>query len=110
MTTTEAIGILTRHQAWRRGADTKPTDPTNLGIAIDTALEALVEKHTCINCDQEKEVHFICKECLDKIIKENKPAEPTPVEPLEFTKEQWDHIKAESARRAKNHAACKRLD
>ena len=38
----EAIEILKRHNEWRRGSDKYPLDnPTRIGIAIDTILEAL---------------------------------------------------------------------
>lgn len=34
----EAIIILKRHNRWRRGAEIEMTDPTILGIAIDTII------------------------------------------------------------------------
>jgi len=44
----EALKILTDHNAWRRGDDTKPmTDPKALGKAIDVAqatLESAIEQ------------------------------------------------------------------
>jgi hypothetical protein len=36
----QAIGILQTHNKWRRGCDIEPmTNPTTLGIAIDTVIE-----------------------------------------------------------------------
>lgn len=41
----ECIKILSDHQAWRRGDDTKPmTDPKTLGLAIDYAIHLLKQK------------------------------------------------------------------
>jgi len=38
----ECIKILSDHQAWRRGDDTKPmTNPRELGLAIDYAIHLL---------------------------------------------------------------------
>lgn len=34
-----------------------------------------VSVSVCVNCDQEKETHSICSECLTKIINENKQTE-----------------------------------
>ena len=47
----EAIRILRGHNAWRRyqgpiGAGPKATDPTLVGVAIDTAIEHL--EHLCV--------------------------------------------------------------
>ena len=45
MTNLEAIGILTRHNAWRRDNETEfpelPDSPALIGEAIDTAIKAL---------------------------------------------------------------------
>ena len=42
MNLTEAKSILKAHQEWRRGDDDSPvSNPTQLGIAIDTILEHL---------------------------------------------------------------------
>ena len=39
MTLKEAIGVLRRHNRWRRGDDSIPeTNPTTLGLAIDTIV------------------------------------------------------------------------
>tara|TARA_R110000782_G_scaffold15857_1_gene45988 strand:- start:879 stop:1043 length:165 start_codon:yes stop_codon:yes gene_type:complete len=40
----QAIGILQIHNKWRRGCDIEPmTNPTTLGIAIDTVVEYIKE-------------------------------------------------------------------
>lgn len=37
-----ALEVLRSHNTWRRGCDvTAPTDPKQLGVAIDTAIVAL---------------------------------------------------------------------
>ena len=38
MTTKQTKEILNRHNRWRRGGNGKPTDPTELGNAIDGAV------------------------------------------------------------------------
>lgn len=43
MTKQEAITILTNHNKWRRGDKEGQANPTQLGIAIDTAIELLSE-------------------------------------------------------------------
>ena len=40
----EAIEILERHNKWRRGAEIPQESPGELGIAIDTVLEAVMGK------------------------------------------------------------------
>lgn len=37
----QATDILEAHQIWRKGGETEPTDPTQLGIAIDVILKEL---------------------------------------------------------------------
>lgn len=44
MTTAEAIAILRAHNAWRRGAETPPPDPAEIGRAIDVAIQALEDR------------------------------------------------------------------
>lgn len=40
MTLKEAIEVLRRHNKWRRGDDSVPeTNPTTLGLAIDTIIK-----------------------------------------------------------------------
>ena len=40
----QAVGILETHNRWRRGEDVEPmTNPTTLGIAIDTVVEYIKE-------------------------------------------------------------------
>ena len=41
MTKKQAAKILEDHNIWRRGAETKPTDPKLLGEAIEVAVKAL---------------------------------------------------------------------
>ena len=41
MTSKEALDILKRHNICRRGADIKPTNPEQLGKALDKAIEVL---------------------------------------------------------------------
>ena len=43
MTTHEAIIILTEANQWRRGADIEQPNPTDLGLAIDYAINKLYE-------------------------------------------------------------------
>lgn len=39
----KALEVLKNHNTWRRGCDvTPPTDPKELGVAIDTAIVALL--------------------------------------------------------------------
>jgi hypothetical protein len=37
----QATEILASHQKWRKGGENEPTDPTQLGIAIDVILKHL---------------------------------------------------------------------
>ena len=39
MTLQEAVAILKAHNEWRRGGEGPMTDPTELGIAIDTVVD-----------------------------------------------------------------------
>lgn len=41
MNALQAAKILKRHNKWRRGGNTKPTDPARLGMAIDAAVELI---------------------------------------------------------------------
>jgi len=41
MTVKEAIKILHYHQKWRRGAKIPMTNPKELGVAIDVAIQKL---------------------------------------------------------------------
>jgi len=41
----EAVIILESHNIWRRGAETEPTKPKQLGIAIDTIVNNLKSKN-----------------------------------------------------------------
>lgn len=41
----EAIDVLSKHNAWRRGNDDPQTDPTKLGAALDFAIAALRTDH-----------------------------------------------------------------
>jgi len=34
-------------------------------------MEQLPQQEICINCDEEKETHEICMDCISKLIKEN---------------------------------------
>ncbi len=34
----KAVQILKKHNKWRRGGDIKPTNPKELGVAIDTIV------------------------------------------------------------------------
>ncbi len=43
MTLKEAVKILEAHNIWRRGSDDEPTDPKQLGIAIDVIVKHLKE-------------------------------------------------------------------
>lgn len=48
----------------------------NVNKASDEVLhKPLVSVSVCVNCDQEKETHSICMDCLTKIINENKQTE-----------------------------------
>ena len=51
----QAIGILQTHNKWRRGCDIEPmTNPTTLGIAIDTVIEHVKNNgvsYDVIKCD-----------------------------------------------------------
>lgn len=38
MTDSEALAIVRRHQAWRRGAETEMGDVVQLGLAIDRVI------------------------------------------------------------------------
>jgi hypothetical protein len=47
MNTTEAIEVLTKHNKWRRGDDDiEPTDPKQLGIAIERAIAVMEAANT----------------------------------------------------------------
>ena len=41
MTTIEAIEYLEEYNAWRRGLETMPPNPTKIGIALDIVLTEL---------------------------------------------------------------------
>ncbi len=41
MTTIEAIEYLEEYNAWRRGLETMPPNPTKIGIALDIVLSEL---------------------------------------------------------------------
>lgn len=41
MTTKEALKILKVHNEWRRGADIPMPHPTEIGVAIDKAIEVM---------------------------------------------------------------------
>ena len=46
MSTIEAIEILTMHNRWRRGHDSiDPTDPKQLGLAIERAIAVMETAH-----------------------------------------------------------------
>jgi len=45
MTRDEAIRILKNYNRWRRGAEIPQPPPFEIGIAIDTAINLLSEKH-----------------------------------------------------------------
>tara|TARA_R110002073_G_scaffold25008_3_gene83505 strand:- start:545 stop:790 length:246 start_codon:yes stop_codon:yes gene_type:complete len=65
----QAIGILQTHNKWRRGCDIEPmTNPTTLGIAIDTVIEYVKNNgvsYDVIKCDCELERHERAKIELD---------------------------------------------
>lgn len=44
MTTKEAIEILKVHNKWRRGAEIPMLHPTEIGVAIDKAIEVMEGK------------------------------------------------------------------
>lgn len=47
MSTTEAIEVLTKHNQWRRGDDDiEPTDPKQLGLAIERAVAVMEAANT----------------------------------------------------------------
>ena len=56
MTLQEAVAILKAHNEWRRGGEGPMTDPTELGIAIDTVVDnfASVRKIELTPSDVEK--------------------------------------------------------
>ena len=37
----KAVSVLEKHNKWRRGADTEPTNPKELGESIDTVTKYL---------------------------------------------------------------------
>jgi len=49
MTLKQAISILKQHNEWRRSGDIEMCNPTEIGEAIDIAIEVM-EQHT-IDCD-----------------------------------------------------------
>ena len=57
----KATETLRTHNAWRRGNDEsiQATDPTELGIAIDTVLESHADMHGLL-CE--------CREFIDDIV------------------------------------------
>ena len=68
----QAIGILQTHNKWRRGCDIEPmTNPTTLGIAIDTVIEHVknnVVSDDVIKCEQcksqfSKAEFILCVRC-----------------------------------------------
>jgi hypothetical protein len=65
----QAIGILQTHNKWRRGCDIEPmTNPTTLGISIDTIIEYVknnVVSDDVIKFDCELEIHERAKIELD---------------------------------------------
>jgi ribosomal protein L32 len=71
MTLQEAISNLKIHQQWRLGADIIMIEPKELTESIDIILAQLPQQEICINCDEEKETHEICMDCIGKLIKEN---------------------------------------
>jgi hypothetical protein len=52
MTPAEAIGILIRHNEWRRGSDTEMVTPEQLGEAIDVVTSAKVFTFTTTDPQQ----------------------------------------------------------
>ena len=71
----QAIGILQIHNKWRRGCDIEPmTNPTTLGIAIDTVIEHVKNNFVSddvikCQCNHKIEDRFptelLMKECED---------------------------------------------
>tara|TARA_R110001592_G_scaffold6988_8_gene38877 strand:+ start:349 stop:597 length:249 start_codon:yes stop_codon:yes gene_type:complete len=67
----QAIGILQTHNKWRRGCDIEPmTNPTTLGIAIDTVIEYVknnIVLDDVIKCENfkcnNKAEYFYCNDC-----------------------------------------------
>ena len=68
----QAIGILQTHNKWRRGCDIEPmTNPTTLGIALDTVIEHVknnVVSDDVIKCEQcksqfSKAEFILCVRC-----------------------------------------------
>lgn len=49
MTLKQAYKILKQHQSWRKGYTDEPTNPTDLGIAIDVILKHVKELKQIIN-------------------------------------------------------------
>jgi len=51
----KAIKILSLHNEWRRGADTKLEDPFIIGKSIDVVLEAAIKYVKLIEKDGKEE-------------------------------------------------------
>lgn len=78
MTLQEALTILTTFQLWRiSDDDVHIQEPSEITNALDVLLNHCVgtlelpKQEICINCDDEKETHEICMDCIGKMIKEN---------------------------------------
>ena len=67
-----AIGILQRHNRWRRGEDVEPMiNPTDLGIDIDTVVDNFKNNVMCDCEDKDYSIPEViekkCFQCKNKI-------------------------------------------
>jgi hypothetical protein len=72
MTTPEAIEILNRHNRWRRGDDDiEPTDPKQLGLAIERAI-AVMEAAKTLSAAKGRHNTTIAYKAMESAMEGNK--------------------------------------
>jgi len=68
MNTKEAIKVLRTHNRWRRGERIRMPNPTQIGLAIDKAIEVMdavdsIRKHTCETCGSKDTYNTLAYHC-----------------------------------------------